>query len=110
MQARGDFAAAIGQFERAAALQDKLPYMEPAYWYYPVQQSLGAVLLQAGRFEEADQQFKLALERMPNSAWVYYGQAELARARGDVAAAKQADEALARTWVGDRGLLRLSRL
>jgi hypothetical protein len=60
------------------------------------------------RFEEADQQ--LALQCMPNSAWVYYGQAELARARGDAAAAKQADEALARTWVGDRGLLRLSRL
>ena len=34
-QRQGDKAAAIERFERAAALQDGLPYMEPPYWYYP---------------------------------------------------------------------------
>src|SRR5246127_2572171 len=52
-QAKGDNRAAIVQFERAAALQDALPYTEPPYWYYPIRQSLAAALLQAGRYPEA---------------------------------------------------------
>ena len=47
-QRQGDKAAAIERFERAAALQDGLPYMEPPYWYYPVRQSLAVALMQAG--------------------------------------------------------------
>ena len=34
--------------------------MEPPYWYYPVQQSLGAALLQAGRADEAEAGFARA--------------------------------------------------
>ena len=48
-QAQGDTATAIARFTEAAALQDALPYTEPPFWYYPVRQSLGAALLQAGR-------------------------------------------------------------
>jgi tetratricopeptide (TPR) repeat protein len=109
-RARKNLAAAIERFEQAAALQDKLPYMEPPYWYYPVRQSLAAALLQAGRFDEAAAEFGKVLQRTPNSGWVFFGQRELARARGDAAAEKRADEALARAWEGDRALLRLSNL
>lgn len=35
-QADGDQQKAIGEFETAAEIEDSLPYMEPAYWYYPV--------------------------------------------------------------------------
>src|SRR5262249_61609812 len=48
-QAQGDKNTAIQKFERAAALQDGLPYTEPPYWYYPVRQSLAVALMQAGR-------------------------------------------------------------
>ena len=53
-QAKGDNRTAIVRFERAAALQDALPYTEPPYWYYPIRQSLAAALLQAGRYAEAE--------------------------------------------------------
>jgi tetratricopeptide (TPR) repeat protein len=112
-QARGNQAAAIQRFKKAAALQDKLPNLEPPYWYswyYPVRQSLGAALLQAGRHDEAERQFQLSLKRAPNNAWAHFGLAELHRARGDAAALKRAEESLARTWTGDRLLLRLSNL
>src|SRR5690606_15476031 len=33
--AAGSVDAAVGHFERAVALQDGLPYMEPPFWYYP---------------------------------------------------------------------------
>ena len=52
-QRKGYLNTAIDEFQRAVALQDGLSYMEPPYWYYPVRQSLGAALLNAGRAEEA---------------------------------------------------------
>jgi tetratricopeptide (TPR) repeat protein len=81
-QRQGDKAAAIERFERAAALQDGLPYMEPPYWYYPVRQSLAVALMQAGRLDEAEEQFQRALKRAPGNGWSWYGLAELYRARG----------------------------
>ena len=109
-QARGDKRTAIAEFERAAALQDALPYTEPPYWYYPIRQSLAAALLQAGRFNEAEQQFERALRRAPANGWSYYGLAELYKSRGNAAAARKAEAVLARTWIGDRKLLQISNL
>lgn len=109
-QAKGDKDTAIAEFERAAALQDALPYTEPPYWYYPIRQSLAAALLQAGRFDEAQQQFELALRRAPANGWSYYGLAELYKSRGNAEAARKAEADLARTWIGDHKLLKISNL
>ena len=109
-QGQGDMNGAIARFEKAAALQDGLTYMEPPYWYYPVRQSLAAALMQAGRFDEAQEQFRRALQRAPNNGWSYYGLMELARARGDGEAARRAEAELAKTWIGDRQLLQLAKL
>ena len=109
-QAQGNTEIAIAQFEAAAALQDGLPYMEPPYWYYPVRQTLAAALLQAGRLDEAEDQFRRALKRAPNNGWSYYGLSELYRARGDADAVRMAEAELVKTWIGDRGFLQLSKL
>ena len=109
-QAKGDFRTAVVRFERAAALQDALPYTEPPYWYYPIRQSLAAALLQAGRYAEAQRQFQRALSRAPSNGWSYYGLAQLHKSRGNTAAARKAEADLARTWIGDRRLLQISNL
>ena len=100
----------VGQFEQAALLQDGLPYTEPPYWYYPVRQSLAAALMQAGRLDDAEDQFRRALARAPNNGWSYYGLAELYKARGNADAARTAEAELTKTWFGDRQLLQLSKL
>src|SRR6516165_4548937 len=109
-QRQGDKAAAIERFERAAALQDALPYMEPPYWYYPVRQSLAVALMQAGRLDEAEEQFQRALKRAPNNGWSWYGLAELYRARGKTDQASKLEADLAKTWIGDRQQLEVSKL
>ncbi|HZB57323.1 MAG TPA: tetratricopeptide repeat protein [Reyranella sp.] len=109
-QRQGDKAAAIERFERAAALQDGLPYMEPPYWYYPVRQSLAVALMQAGRLDEAEEQFKHALNRAPANGWSWYGLAELYKARGKADQASKLEADLAKMWIGDRQQLDLSRL
>ena len=109
-QRQGDKAAAIERFEQAAALQDGLPYMEPPYWYYPVRQSLAVAMMQVHRFDEAEEQFQRALKRAPNNGWSWYGLAELYKARGKADEARKLETDLAKTWIGDRQQLELSKL
>ncbi|WP_262691096.1 tetratricopeptide repeat protein [Kordiimonas aestuarii] len=72
-QALGNYDAAIDAFQTAVDAQDSMPYMEPPFWYYATEQSLGAALYAAGRYEEAEDAFKASLVRHPNSAWSLYG-------------------------------------
>ena len=74
--ARGEFAAAIEQYGKAVTIEATIPYTEPAYWYFPVRQSLGAALLAAGQAEAASNAFRGALLQTPNNAWVLYGLAQ----------------------------------
>ena len=109
-QASGDLKKAVGEFETAAGIEGSLPYMEPAYWYYPVKQSLGATLLLAGETEQAEAAFKASLDAVPNNGWACFGLLEAAKLRGDTAAATALQERLGRTWAGDPALLDLNRL
>jgi tetratricopeptide (TPR) repeat protein len=48
----------IGHWRKAVELEDGLAYGEPADWYYPVRESLGAALLRSGQAEEAEKVFR----------------------------------------------------
>lgn len=101
---------AVRHYQDAAAIEARIPYMEPSFWYYPVNQSLGAALLRAGREEDASQAFRAALVRTPNSGWALYGLAESEAAQGHELEAAAARRALQQAWLGDPAWLRLDRL
>jgi tetratricopeptide (TPR) repeat protein len=65
--ARGDVNAAVDAWKKAIAADDALGYNEPADWYYPTRESLGAVLLKAERFLEAREVYRQDLERNPDN-------------------------------------------
>jgi tetratricopeptide (TPR) repeat protein len=109
-QAQGDAARAVTEFEQAVALEDRLPYMEPPFWYYPLRQSLGAALLQASRADEAEFAFRTSLARAPNNGWALYGLSEVYRRQGDGESAAAAERLLAKAWAGERRHLDLGRL
>lgn len=69
----GDFTDAEALARANVSLQDSMSYTEPPFWYYAVEQSLGAVLHMAGRYEEAETAFKASLVRHPNSAGSLFG-------------------------------------
>ncbi|WP_211259209.1 tetratricopeptide repeat protein [Dyella japonica] len=115
--ARGRFAHAQGRFDEAAdhyreaiALERKIPYQEPAYWYYPVSQSLGAALFGAGRYDEASRAFQAALKQTPQNGWALYGLAQSEEALGHKSEAAAARDAFQRAWQGDPSWLRMERL
>ncbi len=78
----GDSASAVALFEEAVRLQDSMSYTEPPYWYYAAEQSLGAALYAADRYQEAVRAFEASLVRHPNSALSLEGLMRAQRALG----------------------------
>jgi tetratricopeptide (TPR) repeat protein len=71
--AKGDTAAAIKGFTAAIAAEDKLGYNEPPDWLNPGRERLGAILLKAGRFAEAEKVFRADLEKNAGNPRSLYG-------------------------------------
>ena len=74
--AKGDLPGAITHLEEAVRREDALVYGEPPEWTVPVRQELGALLIKAGRHDEAQQVFQDDLTRFPNNLWSQQGLAE----------------------------------
>jgi tetratricopeptide (TPR) repeat protein len=89
---------AVQYLEKAVAIQDQLQYTEPPPWYYPVRQSLGAVLLVAGKAAEAEAVYKEDLKRNPKNGWSLYGLAQSLRAQGAMAKAQLVEDEFQKTW------------
>ena len=105
------FSDASEHFARAVAIEDRIPYMEPPFWYYPVRQSLGAAQLAMGQPDAARQSFMAALVRTPNNGWALYGLAESQRQMKDRPALRGTRAALEQAWLDtDRSALQLARL
>src|SRR5690606_6282477 len=94
----GDTDAAVAALEQAVERQDRLPYMEPPPWYFPTRQALGAVLLAAGRIDEAEVTYREDLEQYPSNGWSLYGLAATLEARGREAEAAWARQGFAHAW------------
>ena len=53
--------------------EDNLRYDEPPGWLIPMRHALGASLVNAGRFAEAEQVYRDDLARLPEDGWALYG-------------------------------------
>lgn len=109
-QAASDLDGAARELRAAIEIQDTLPYMEPPYWYYPVRQTLGAVLLLKGDAQGARDAFRDSLGKTPNNSWSLYGLQQTFEKQGMAAEAREVEKYLARAWSGDRKQLDLQRL
>lgn len=98
--AMGDLAAAASAYEDAIFVEDTLAYMEPPYWYYPVRQSLGGVLLRQGKLDAAEKAFRESLARARNNAFALAGLAEVYKRKRDAKGESAARNAYAKAWAG----------
>lgn len=108
--ATGHLDDAAAAYEDAIAIADTLAYTEPPYWYYPVRQSLGSVLLRQGKLDEAEKAFRDSLGRVRNNAWALAGLAEVERKKGDAKAERLARKAYEQAWFGAKDGPDLARL
>jgi tetratricopeptide (TPR) repeat protein len=95
---QGQCETAIPKLEEAVSVQDGMPYSEPPGWYYPVRDSLGAVLLQCGRPETAEAVYREDLKRNPENGWALYGLAQSLRAQNESSEAAEVDARFRTAW------------
>jgi tetratricopeptide (TPR) repeat protein len=79
---RKDWDTAVQHFDRAIRYEDSLVYQEPPDWPAPVRQNLGAVLLEAGRADEAEAVYWEDLRKNPGNGWSLFGLAQALKAQG----------------------------
>jgi tetratricopeptide (TPR) repeat protein len=106
---RGEYDKAIAQLHRAVLLEDNLIYNEPPDWHVPVRQSLGAVLLKAGRAAEAEAIYWQDLEQNRENGWSLFGLMQSLRAQGKHAQADVIEKRFNKAWKGADVTLTASR-
>jgi tetratricopeptide (TPR) repeat protein len=96
---KGNYEIAFSHLQKAIELEDALPYDEPWGWIQPVRHAFGALTLEQGRIEQAEQAYREDLGLAgdlpracihPNNIWSLKGLDECLRRRGagDTAEAK----------------------
>lgn len=89
---RGNFEVAFAHLRRSVELDDTLPYDEPWGWMQPARHALGALLLEQGRADEAEEVYRadLGLDgklsracQHPDNLWSLHGLHECLTRRGE---------------------------
>lgn len=91
---KGNLPKSIELLQQAVTAEDQLNYNEPPDWFFSVRHPLGHVLLQAGRYTEAEAVFRKDLEEYKENGWALMGlYRSLVKQAGK---SKSADEAMMR--------------
>jgi tetratricopeptide (TPR) repeat protein len=95
---RKDWETAISHLERAVRYEDALIYQEPHDWHAPARENLAAVLLAAGRADEAETVYWEDLKRNAESGWSLSGLLESLKAQGKDEEARLVEARLRKAW------------
>jgi tetratricopeptide (TPR) repeat protein len=89
---------AIKHWQAAVEAQDKLAYDEPADWYYPVRESLGASFLKVNKPYDAEMAFREDLRRNPRNPRSLFGLREALAAQHSNTDAAWVDRQFKEAW------------
>jgi tetratricopeptide (TPR) repeat protein len=93
-----NYNSAITHLQKAVELEDQLRYDEPPTWFYPCRQNLGAVLIEAGRYEEAQKVYEENLREIPNNGWGLFGLQQALLKQGKVSEAAEIQKKFNEVW------------
>jgi tetratricopeptide (TPR) repeat protein len=95
---RREIDRAFEHLREAVKRDDALHYDEPRGWMQPPRHALGALLLEQGRAEEAEEVYRRDLKHHPDNGWSLHGLAECQRRLGRKEEAAKTDERLRSAW------------
>jgi tetratricopeptide (TPR) repeat protein len=109
-RAAGDLNRAILHFDSAVEIEDRLNYMEPPEWFYPVRESLGGTLLLAKRYADAERVFRAGLETWPRNGRLLFGLLEALKAQHKDYQARHVEHEFRQAWKDAKVELRVDDL
>jgi tetratricopeptide (TPR) repeat protein len=96
--AKGETEKALDYLERGVRKETALPFDEPPPWYFPVNQALGTLLLEAGQVERAESVFRNDLKRNPENPWSLFGLAVCLKKSGRHIETADFEKRFRRAW------------
>jgi len=94
----GDFPKAIKHLTAATEYEDGLTYTEPAAWYIPTRQNLGAILMKAKKYTEAEKIYREDLNVLRQNGWSLMGLYKTLQAQGKTGEAQQVKREFDEAW------------
>ena len=94
----GQYSLAVEHLRKAIEIEDGLNYTEPKDWYLPPRQVLGAVLVKANRFAEAEQIYREDLQHHPHNGWSLFGLAQSLKDQGKIEESKTVQQQFEDAW------------
>jgi tetratricopeptide (TPR) repeat protein len=93
-----NYANAISILKEAIAAEDALNYDEPPDWFFSIRHNLGAVLIEAGRFQEAINVYERDLEIYPENGWALKGLINVYEKLGDTKNHEDVKRRFEKSW------------
>lgn len=89
---------AINSLQTAMSVEDKLNYNEPPDWFFSVRHTLGHVLIEAGKFEEAEKAYRRDLFIYPENGWSLMGLYNSLKGQGKETEAAEVKKRFDEAW------------
>ena len=105
-----NYDSAIAHLKKAVEYEDQLRYDEPPTWFYPCRQNLGAVLIEAGKYEEAEKVYRENLAEIPDNGWGLFGLHQALTVQGKMDEAAEVEKRFQESWKHSDIELRFSRV
>ena len=96
--AQGNPAQGVAELEATVALQGNLACIEPLAFYYPMSETLGALLLAANRPVDAEAVYRADLVQYPKNGWSLFGLEQSLTAQGKKAEAAEVQKQFEVAW------------
>ncbi|WKN43843.1 hypothetical protein [Tunicatimonas pelagia] len=93
-----NYQAAEVLLREAVGIEGRLNYNEPPDWFFSVRHPLGVVLLEMGKFTEAEAVYREDLFFLPENGWALNGLYQSLEAQNKVAEAKEVQQRFNQAW------------
>ncbi len=97
-RSRKQYDIAINAFRAAISIEDNLNYDEPPDWFFSVRHQLGAALLEAGKYAEAESIYLDDLRTWKENGWALVGLYNALQKQGKISAAHLVKVRLDKAW------------
>ena len=79
-------------------IEDNLNYNEPPDWFFSVRHHLGAIQIEARRFDDAVKTYEEDLRRLPKNGWAHHGLKLAYEKLNNKAKVKEMERLITKSW------------
>jgi len=94
----GNYVDSFEHLRKAIELEDALVYDEPPAWMLPVRHALGALMMSAGQYAEAEEVYRADLMKNRNNGWALLGLSQALEAQGESEEAQRLAKRFNEVW------------